>query len=155
MAGTIRRTLQEKFDLYARKNSENECWEWLGKSHNQRGYGLIRHMGHSYQATQLAWMLHNGREFPKGQLACHTCDNPKCVNPHHIWPGTQRDNMADCALKGRLVTPKRKTLCIRGHDISNAPRRKDSKGPICQECQLFYKKARKERRNLTRGASCV
>jgi hypothetical protein len=52
-------------------------------------------------ATQIAWEIDNGKPFPAGMMACHTCDNPGCVNPFHIWPGTMSENIRAAVVKGR------------------------------------------------------
>lgn len=84
------------------EKSQNGCMIWVGSTDNH-GYGQINQgYGRSPIKThRLSWELHNG-EIPFGLSVCHKCDNPKCVNPDHLFLGTQKDNMMDCASKGRL-----------------------------------------------------
>ena len=81
---------------------ETGCWVWMG---NTRGrgvkYGGIRVEMKTYSAHRVAWQEFCG-EIPTGLRVCHSCDNPLCVNPHHLWLGTDEDNVRDCRNKGRL-----------------------------------------------------
>lgn len=86
----------------ARVNRSGECWEWTGAI-DRKGYGVAVIKGRFLLAHRLAWALSNGRD-PGALLACHSCDNPKCVRPDHIWLGTNEDNQADKIAKGRNRT---------------------------------------------------
>lgn len=77
------------------------CWEWQGLL-DQWGYGVIKRNGHAVKASRLSWELHNG-SINQGLLVLHHCDNPKCVNPRHLFLGTDSDNAKDKAGKGRSV----------------------------------------------------
>lgn len=78
------------------------CWEWTG-SRNRDGYGSLTVEGRSHGAHRVAWSLANG-EIPAGLMVCHSCDNPPCCNPDHLWLGTSADNQRDAAAKGRSRT---------------------------------------------------
>ena len=78
----------------------SECWVWIGYR-DAFGYGQIGIGGRKLEFThRLAWQLANG-PIPAGLLVLHTCDNPPCVRPSHLFLGTHADNTADMMAKGR------------------------------------------------------
>lgn len=98
------------------------CWEWVGarKSKNIRSHGHFSlGGGDTIVASRMSYILFKG-PIPKKLYVCHTCDNPPCVNPHHLFLGTQKDNMQDCLRKGRFRTRlKLKTECVFGHEFTD------------------------------------
>ena len=93
----------ERFWKHVNKKSDGECWEWeAGK--DRQGYGRIGAKYKTYFAHRISWFIHSG-EIPKGISVCHTCDNRACVNPSHLFLGTQKDNMTDMTDKGRRCPP--------------------------------------------------
>ena len=81
------------------KETETGCWEWQG-SRRPDGYGRIM-IGKKRRTThRIAFLLHHG-ELPEDKFICHTCDNPPCCNPLHLFKGTPKDNSLDQYAKGR------------------------------------------------------
>lgn len=86
------------------KLDENGCWVWQKAKHKQ-GYGNFSYKRKCLLAHRVSWMLHYG-ELDKDILVLHKCDNPPCVNPEHLFLGTDRDNVKDSISKGRFTRAK-------------------------------------------------
>lgn len=89
-----------------RQGQEEDCWLWQ-KALNSMGYGEVYVGKRVMLAHRLAWTLANGSEIPPGHYMLHSCDTPSCVNPHHLRPGTQKENSADARKRGRWSPPPR------------------------------------------------
>ena len=79
------------------------CWEWQGPI-NSNGYGRYcvengHKLAHRYSFKQFYGAI------PDGKNVCHRCDNRRCINPHHLFLGTQSENLKDAVEKGRLTPP--------------------------------------------------
>lgn len=92
-------TYEKKFWRRVVKNSNNKCWGWK-RSTDKFGYAHIEVDRLEKYAHRISWEIHFG-EIPEGMFVCHTCDNPSCTNPNHLFLGTYNDNIQDMIKKGR------------------------------------------------------
>lgn len=92
--------IRKSFYRLVKVGDTAECWIWQGQMSNRRGYGRMRICGKNKGAHRISYEIHHGPIKP-GLMICHSCDNPKCVNPHHLFQGTSRDNKLDCTSKMR------------------------------------------------------
>ena len=79
----------------------DDCWLWNGYC-DPNGYARYGRL----LASRIAFELER-EPIPDGLCVCHRCDNPRCVNPAHLWLGTQPDNVADMVTKGRAWWQRR------------------------------------------------
>jgi hypothetical protein len=105
----LHRPVEEKFWFYVKKGDNGECWEWTG-FRDKDGYGKLRTGKTNTAAHRISWQMHN-RRVPKGKLVLHRCNNPSCVNPHHLYIGTQVHNMRDRKLAGNCPTGENHHNC--------------------------------------------
>jgi hypothetical protein len=79
---------------------DNGCWIWQ-LSKNNIGYGMMRDDKKMRTTHRVSYEEHNGVKIPSGMCVCHSCDNPLCVNPAHLFLGTRQQNTHDMISKGR------------------------------------------------------
>lgn len=136
--GVIAMTLEERF--WQKVVKTDACWLWAGARSGTMKYGYL-HFGSKTErspkaAHRVSWEIHRG-QIPEGIWVLHRCDNPKCVNPDHLFLGNRTDNMRDAAAKGRICTigHARLTHCKRGHEFTSDNTYRDSKGHRrCRAC---------------------
>ena len=116
----------------------NPCIEWP-RGRTKKGYGVKWANGKAVYAHRAAWEEANG-PIPYGMQVCHTCDNPPCCNPDHLFLGTNADNQQDSIAKNRHSTYwSSKTHCAWGHEFTPEntliERRGDRTKRCCRECR--------------------
>jgi hypothetical protein len=108
--GNVEGIKKRYFELLSYTIDENGCMIWDGTK-NKYGYGSLSFEQQTYQASRLAWMIHhNDFNVSEKMFVCHSCDNPACVNPDHLFLGTAKDNAHDMIKKGRYVNKNRGKL---------------------------------------------
>ena len=97
--------------LFNKTNKTIDCWNWSGGT-NKGGYGLFSIKHKMFLVHRISFKLFIG-EIPEKMQVNHTCDNTLCINPKHLWLGTQKDNMDDKKKKGRAIYAQ-------GEDVNTA-----------------------------------
>jgi len=93
-----KKPLKDRF--WSKVEKTDYCWNWTAHKDN-KGYGRIEINGKNCYAHRISWEMHYGK-IPEGLFVCHHCDNPLCINPKHLFLGTQKDNIRDAIKKGRM-----------------------------------------------------
>lgn len=147
-------TAVKRFENYTVLNSTTGCWEFKGNK-DKDGYGKLRiGAGRRIRTHRLILML-NGVDVPDNMFVCHKCDNPCCVNPSHLYVGTNSENQKENYEKGRhnvdhgsINGNRNKNKCKRGHEFTpknTALAKKDGKvvGRVCRACRRIYDQRRR------------
>jgi hypothetical protein len=89
--------------FYRQVKKTPTCWLWSGATDGDGRSIFSSAVGTTVykRAHRFSWSFHTGEVLPRGMMICHKCDNPRCVNPDHLFPGTAFDNMRDMIAKGR------------------------------------------------------
>lgn len=97
-------TLTSNLRFMSKVRFDGDCWIWTA-SKNYDGYGTFRTGNSIVKAHRFAFEQANATKIEHKKLILHKCDTPSCVNPNHLFMGTQSDNMQDMATKNRGVFP--------------------------------------------------
>lgn len=125
------RTVNERF--WAKVDKSGDCWVWTGLKRNGNSYGRFYFNRYDVVAAhRFSYRLAYG-PFDESLFVCHRCDNPPCVNPAHLFLGTNRDNMLDCAAKGRMARGEKGSGAKLSRDQVEVIRQKYASGSITQK----------------------
>lgn len=135
---------EDRFHYYYIKRP-NGCWEWIGAK-SSLGYGHLKIRGRLVIASRFSFELHKG-PIPEGLLACHSCDNKWCVNPDHLFVGTQQDNCLDMCGKGRHWAQNKTpvTHCVRGHEYVTENIKWQKGHRVCRQCLKMFRGKKRPR----------
>lgn len=128
--------------FWSKVQKTDDCWIWTaGKTPN--GYGRFSIKRKPVYAHRVSYVIEHG-SISEDLCICHTCDNPSCVRPDHLFQGTHSDNQIDSVRKGRQMNV-RKTHCPQGHPYSGIA---SNGGRICMECMRSHVREHMRKKRL-------
>lgn len=104
------------------------CWIWTAGI-NKAGYGIFAVNRKSQLAHRISYILYKGK-IPLGKFVCHSCDNPTCVNPDHLWLGTAKDNAVDRMVKGRNADQRGYKSALAKWELKTVQAMREAKGSL-------------------------
>jgi hypothetical protein len=108
----VKEDVRTRFYRHVRKVDGEGCWEWVGFL-DKNGYGKFTWCKGVYKrAHRVAWVLDGNAELPPSVYLLHKCDNPACIRPSHMMPGSQKDNIRDMDAKGRRGKSSKPTALV-------------------------------------------
>jgi len=107
----LQASAKRRFWKYVDKTES--CWNWIGSCHPV-GHGYFHYLRKTHYAHRIAWIFMRG-EVPEGKVLDHLCRNPRCVNPEHLEPVTQHENILRGISPSALAA--KKTHCKNGHEL--------------------------------------
>ncbi len=137
--------LQNLLRCYSIPEPNSGCWLWLGGvTNSDREYGALYIEGLTLKASRLSLHAFKGFDLKSKLYALHKCNVELCINPDHLYPGTQKQNIADQLKAGTFAggysLNKKKTHCKNGHEYSKRNTYINTKG--ARECRTCTNKAK-------------
>lgn len=146
-------TLDRFWDKVVPMMDDRGCWEWSAATFPKpRHYGCfhIRGKRGMQKAHRISWEIHNG-QIPEGLCVLHRCDNPSCVNPGHLFLGTQGDNIRDMHKKRRAWQYGRPS-CKNGHPWTPENTNQTVRQRQCRTCRKRIRAQNYARTKLKRNS---